>query len=211
MNILIVGAGGHAQVIADIFLKQRMSDFDIDLIGFIDDSPRLQGSYILGLPVLGTLNDLPSLRVDAIIIGIGDNQIRKSLFLSYTHQRIRFVSAIHPCATIGHDVKIGDGTVICANTVINTGSEIGNNTIINTGTTIDHHNEIGNHVHVAPGVHTGGEVKVGEGTFIGIGSTIMPRINIQEWATIGAGALVNKDVSRSQTVIGVPAKILYKE
>lgn len=210
MKILIVGAGGHAQVIADIFLKQKVLDFDVNPIGFVDDDINLQGSYILGLPVLGTLSDLPYLSTDAIIVGIGNNQIRKNFFTSYTRQNIKFASAIHPHAIIGNDVRIGDGTVICGNAVVNTGSIIGNNVIINTGTSIDHHNEIGNHVHVAPGVHTGGEVKIGEGAFIGMGSTIMPRRKIQNWAIVGAGALVYEDVNQFQTVVGVPARTIPK-
>ena len=39
MKILIVGAGGHGQVVADILQAQRVAGDDVDVIGFVDDDP----------------------------------------------------------------------------------------------------------------------------------------------------------------------------
>jgi len=207
MEIVIIGAGGHAQVVADSLLlatsQQRSQN---QVIGFLDDDISLHGTYLFNLPVLGSVEDLLQISYDALAIGIGSNKIRFNLFNKFVMAGEQIPTIIHPSAIIAPDVMIGDGTVICAGVIINTGTTIGNNVILNTGCTIDHHNTIADHVHIAPGVHTGGDVVIGEGTLVGIGATIMPQRHIGEWCTIGASSLVYANLQNCQTVIGVPAK-----
>jgi len=49
---------------------------------------------------------------------------------------------------------------------------------------------------------------VGEGTHIGIGATVIQGIKIGKWATIGAGAVVIRDVPDYAVVVGNPARII---
>jgi acetyltransferase EpsM len=53
-----------------------------------------------------------------------------------------------------------------------------------------------------------GNVLVGEGTQIGINATIRQGIKIGKWATIGAGAVIIKDVPDYAVVVGNPGKII---
>lgn len=210
MRVLIVGAGGHAQVIADCLLRMAEAGHVYNPMGYVDDNPALLNRCFVQLPVLGTLAQLETIPHDALILGIGDNTIRHRLFEQLHGQGHRFVSAIHPRATVAPDVTVGSGTLICAGAVVNTGTKLGQNVIINTGATVDHGNQIGDHVHVAPGVHLGGDVTVGNGTLIGIGATVMPQRNIGAWAVIGAASLVHATVADRTTVFGVPARIQHK-
>jgi acetyltransferase-like isoleucine patch superfamily enzyme len=52
----------------------------------------------------------------------------------------------------------------------------------------------------------GGDVRIGEGALIGIGAVVLPRVSIGAWSTVGAGAVVTKDVPAGTTVVGVPAR-----
>lgn len=205
MRIILIGAGGHAQVVADLLMRMCDAGTAIDPIGYLDDNPSLWHTTRLGLPILGGLDQLPQLPHDGVLVAIGSNTIRQHLFAMLHTQRENLITAIHPRATIAPDVTIGLGTVICANVVINSGSTIGDNVILNTACTVDHHNQIGSHTHIAPGVHLGGEVNIGEGTLVGIGATVMPQKRIGEWSVIGAGAVVTRDVPERMTVVGVPA------
>jgi sugar O-acyltransferase (sialic acid O-acetyltransferase NeuD family) len=207
-RVVIVGAGGHAQVIADAILSRSCPGVDLTLAGFLDDNPDLRGSLLLGARVLGSIGQLGEVEHDAIVLGIGDNTIRARLFTQLQWRGRQFVSVVHQRATLAADVQLGAGTVVFAGAVVNTGSIIGPNVIINTGATVDHHTQIGAHAHIAPGVHLGGAVSVGVGTLVGIGSSVMPGRSIGDWATVGAGAVVTKNVQPGQTVVGVPAKQL---
>jgi len=211
MRVLLIGAGGHAQVVADILLAMNQGGNKLIPIGFLDDDAHLVGLRFLDLPILGTISDLPVVSHDALIVAIGHNRVRQAIWSTLSEQGETFATAVHPAGVIGRDAKVGSGTMICGGVVINPGSRIGQNVILNTGATIDHHNLIGDHAHLAPGVHTGGEVRIGEGALIGIGATVMPGISVGEWAVVGAGAVVTSDVPPFATVIGVPARLVRLE
>ncbi len=208
MDVIIVGAGGHGQVVADILQQAYENGGKYKPIGFVDDALDKSDCYILGLPILGAVKQINQFQHDAIVIAIGNNKIRAKLWQRFTKENKLFVNAIHPSTIIAPDVKIGLGTVICAGVIINTGTKIGNNAILNTGCTIDHHNQINDHVHIAPGCHLGGAILVEQGGFVGIGSAILPNIHIAQWSIVGGGSLVNRDVAKLTTVVGVPAKPL---
>ncbi len=207
-RILIIGAGGHAQVIADVVFSRIRVGEDWILAGFLDDDPRLLGSERLGIRVLGTSDQVDKFEHDALVIGIGDNVVRAEKFDYLTNNGEKFATLIHPRATIAEDVLIGDGSIVFAGAVINTGSVIGPNTIVNTGATIDHHARIGAHCHIGPGVHLGGSVTLGEGVFLGIGGSVIPNRSIDEWTTVGAGGVVTHDLPARVTAVGMPARIM---
>jgi len=210
MKILILGAGGHAQVVADIFFQQKKEEPNLEVLGYLDDAPELVGRTILHLPVLGALDRLPQIAHDGIIVAIGANQIRARIFSSLREKGEHFVNAIHPTATIAPDVHMGVGVMICAGVVVNTGTEIGDNVILNTQASVDHHNRIASHVHIAPGVRLGGNVTVGVGGMVGIGASIIPGCMVGDCAIVGAGAAVIHDIPPGATAVGVPARVMTK-
>jgi len=206
--IFIIGAGGHGQVVADIFRAQRKAGLIGPPTAFLDDDPRRHGALQVGTRVLGSLSLLTTEPHAAVVVAIGDNRTRARLFARLIAKGEVPTVAEHPRSIVAEDVALGAGSMVCAGAVINTGSVVGANTIVNTGATVDHHASIGDHVHIAPGVHLGGEVRVGEGALIGIGAVVLPRITVGAWSTVGAGAVVTCDVPPGVTVAGVPARSL---
>lgn len=206
--ILVIGAGGHGQVVADIFRARRRAGLPSDEVGFLDDDPARLGCELPGGAVLGAIDQAGAIGHAAVIVGIGDNATRARIFFSLESSRDALAIALHPRATLAEDVVIGAGSMLAAGVVVNTGTTIGRNVIVNTGATVDHHSVIGDHVHVAPGVHMGGEVQVGEGALVGIGAIVLPRVRVGAWSIVGAGAVVTADVPPHATVAGVPAKVL---
>jgi sugar O-acyltransferase (sialic acid O-acetyltransferase NeuD family) len=206
--ILIAGAGGHGQVIADIFRARRASGLTSDQVGFLDDDEASHRSSAIGIPVMGALDRFTQIHHQAVIVGIGDNATRARIFLKLVAAGERMATAEHPRSIVAADVTIGSGTVVCAGTVVNTAATIGRNVIVNTGATVDHHSVVRDHVHIAPGVHMGGAVHVGEGALVGIGAIVLPGVRIGAWSTVGAGAVVTADVPPRTTVVGVPARVV---
>ena len=199
-DVIIIGAGGHAKVIADIIYKSGDN-----LIGFLDDNLANKGKEIyLGKKVLGTTKDIKNYNKNYFIIGIGNNSIRKKI---NNENNLKLYTAIHPSAIIAQDVKIGTGSVIMAGVVINPGTVIGKNCIINTCSSLDHDNLLEDYVHISPGAHLAGTVSVKEGTWICTGAIIKNNITIGKNNIIGAGGVVIKDIiEENATYIGVPAR-----
>jgi sugar O-acyltransferase (sialic acid O-acetyltransferase NeuD family) len=208
MRILIMGAGGHAQVVADILLRMRETGADLVPLGYLDDNPALTGQKRLDLPILGTGAHLSVIPHDALIVAIGQNETRRRLFAALKGQGEHFMIARHPSAVIAPDVKIGPGSVIAAGAIVNPGSSVGANVILNTGCTVDHHNHIGDHVHIAPGVHLGGDVSIGTGTLVGIAAAVMPQRRVGDWSVVSAGALVHNDLPDRVVAAGMPARVI---
>lgn len=208
MRILILGAGDHAQVVADSLVESSRRGQDIEVVGYLDDDTTLHGDKCLGLPVLGSISQRREFEHDALIIAIGENSVRARIFRELEKENVQFINAVHPSAVLAPDVKLGVGVMIMAGVVVNTGAVIGDNTILNTSCSVDHHGRIGRHVHLAPGVHLGGRVTVGEGTLVGIGAVISPGRRIGDWSTIGAGSCVISDIPEGVTAVGVPARTI---
>ena len=199
-DVIIIGAGGHAKVIADIIYKSGDN-----LIGFLDDNLANKGKEIyLGKKVLGTTKDIKNYNKNYFIIGIGNNSIRKKI---NNENNLKLYTAIHPSAIIAQDVKIGTGSVIMAGVVINPGTVIGKNCIINTCSSLDHDNLLEDYVHISPGAHLAGTVTIKEGTWICTGAIVKNNITIGKNNIIGAGGVVIKDIiEENGTYIGVPAR-----
>lgn len=208
MRVVIIGAGGHAQVVADILLRAKQQGSLAYPVAYVDENAALWGEQRLGIPITGPLQTLSQIAHDAVIVAIGNNRTRATLYKRLKDVGETFVNACHPSAILAQDVVLGSGCVLCAGVIVNTGTVIGNNVIINTAASVDHHNRIADHVHIAPGVHLGGDVAIGEGTLVGIGATVMPQRQLGRWSTVGAAALVHENVGDNRTVMGVPARPL---
>ena len=200
-KVVIIGAGGHAKVIADIIEKSG----DI-IYGFLDDNLPVDTKIVKEYKVLGKIDKCIELQNNEdiyFIIGIGNNYFRKKINDVY---KLKYYTAIHPTAVIAINTNIKEGSVIMANSCINTSSKIGRHCIINTGTIIEHDCYVGDYIHISPNATLCGTVTVGEFTHIGAGVTIINNINITSDCIIGAGGVVVKDIKEKGTYVGVPVK-----
>ena len=197
-EVIIIGASGHGKVIADIIIKPGDS-----IIGFLDDNTEL-GDMFIGYPILGTIDDYKKYVNYKFVIAIGNNAIREKIAQQLD---VNWYTAIHPSAIISSlGVKVGAGTVIMANAVVNSCALVGKHCIINTGAIVEHDNVIGDYVHVAVGAKLAGNVVVEKCSWIGIGAQIIQGKRVKSNAIIGAGAVVVSDVESNTLVMGVPAK-----
>lgn len=197
-RLLIIGAGGHGKVVADIAAHCGYKD-----IAFLDDDTSLKSCW--NYPVVGVSSDGEKYIDADFFVAIGNPETREMVQGKLTGLNI--ISLVHPDAVIAPDVVIGRGTAVMAGAVVNPGSSIGEGCIINTGATVDHDNKIENFVHVSVGCHLAGAVTVGKATWIGAGAVVSNNVNICGGCTIGAGAVVVKDIRERGTYVGVPAKM----
>lgn len=201
--LIIIGAGGHGKVLADIAFSMNFWEE----ICFLDDYSK--SDRIQSFKIIGTTLEIDKYRDRAdFIIGIGNNKKREEIFNKLKKFDLSLATLIHPKATIGLDVQISEGTVIMAGVVINISTKLGKGVIVNTNSSIDHDCILGDFVHVSPGVNIAGNVIIGDRSWLGLGCSVINNLMIYKDVVIGAGALVIRDVSRSGIFKGVPITTL---
>ncbi len=200
-RLVIIGAGGHGKVIADIAIKMKVYDSII----FLDDDSLIK--QCMGFPVVGTTKNVECYIQDCdIFVGIGSAKIRQKFQELLMEKGVQIPTLVHPSAIIGSNVRVGEGTVIMAGVVINPDSSIGKGCIINTSSSIDHECVIKDYAHISVGAHLAGTVEIGERTWVGMGAVVNNNLKITGDCQIGSGAVVIRDIPNKCTVVGNPSK-----
>lgn len=196
MRLAIVGAGGFSSEVVDLAVACGH-----EVVGFVDDSVR--GEHSLSkLPIVGSWSDLA---IEAAVIAIGDTASRASMF-ERMEGVIEVITLVHPSACVSASATLGRGTLVMQNVVVNAEACVGENVILNVGCCVAHNCVVGDHCHVAPAVQLAGGSSVGSRTFCGTSSVVLPGISVGDRCSLGAGAVVTKDVPDHATVVGVPAR-----
>jgi len=200
-RLVILGSGGHAKVIVEIF--EESAAFDI--VGYTSLSP---AAPLFHLPYLGDDDCLPAVFSSGVIHAfpaIGGNRIRHRIIVHLQALGFALPNAISRHAVVSRRITLGTAIAIMPGAVVNVDSVIGDGAILNTGSSVDHDGRIGSCAHIAPGAHLAGNVTVGEGAFLAAGSCAVPGMNIGAWATVGAGGVVIRDIGPNSVFVGVPA------
>lgn len=201
-KLAILGAGGHATVVADAALAGGYAH-----VAFFSNegstNRNLQGPYLGGIEVLKKL----SAEFSGVHVAIGSNAVRRSVTEQLTCMGFDIASVIHPRSVISSSVKIDPGVSVLANAVVNSGSKLGAGCIVNTGSIVEHDCTLGAFSHMSPGAVMAGGAVLGSESWIGIGASILPLVAVGSNVTVGAGAVVLQNVSDSHVVYGVPAKV----
>lgn len=206
MRVLIIGGGGHAHVVGDAILAAADAGAGCEVAGYLDDDPRKAGMELPGGRVLGAIRDRIRVSHDAVVVAIGDADVREQVFLALREGGERFAIVRHPSSVIARGVEVGAGTMVMAGVVVNTGSRVGENVILNTSCSVDHHGEIGDHTHLGPGARLGGEVRIGASVLVGLGALVLPQREVGARSVVGAGSVVTRDVAPGSVVMGNPAR-----
>ena len=195
-EVIVIGGGGHARVVIDGI--QACGDA---VVGILDDALAV-GSTVLGIPVLGKTADWQRYPDKKFLIAVGSNAVRRRLAESMTAE---WYTMVHPRAVVSQYAQIGAGCVVMPNAVINAGAVVGAHCIINTGAIVEHDNRLADYVHISPAAALAGTVTVGAETHIGIGAQVRNNIQICGGCTVGAGAVIVKNITERGIYVGVPA------
>jgi sugar O-acyltransferase (sialic acid O-acetyltransferase NeuD family) len=191
----IIGAGGFAR---EVYWSLNPIE-RINTIFFIEDV-YWDGSSDKILP----LSLFESSKYD-VIVAIADSFHRERIVKSLP-KSTKYFTHIHPSAQIlGNDVEIGEGSIICAGSIITTNVKIGKHSHINLMTTIGHDCVIGDFFTSAPKVSISGNNAIGDRVYMGTSSSTKQKINITSDTTIGLNCGVVADINISGVYVGTPA------
>jgi len=205
---IIVGAGTYGQVYAE-YLKDSKQ---YEIIGFLDDDANKHGQNVNGISVIGSVSELNNMKDNqeiAVFVPIGNNKTRIDILNNAKTLNFKTPSFIHSSVCIHSTVKIGASVYILPVTNIMPHTIIEDNVMISMGVNIAHHTTLRCGCFLSQGVNVGASIVICEKAFLGIGSTIMTGIKgIGINATIGAGAVIIKDVPSNAVVVGNPGQII---
>jgi len=205
-KVIVYGASGHGKVVGDILLARK----DPSFAGFVDDRGELQGSKVLGLPVLGDghwlQREARKIRV-AVALGVGDNFARQRLAEKCLAWGTELAILVHPTASVSDSARLGPGTVVMAQATVNPDAKIGTGVIVNTGAIVEHDVVIGDYAHIAPNAAMGGASSLGNYSFLGINAAVRQCVIIGSQSIIGAGAVVVRDIPDHVVAFGIPAQV----
>lgn len=209
-RLLILGAGGHAKVVAETALASgRYSEFAFldDRCTRIDQLPSLFGYPVLG-PLALALEFVHREHFTAASVAFGNSTARLNWIEQLEAAGYALPVLIHPTAWVSPSAQLGSGSVVFAQGAVQSLATIGVGGILNTGCSVDHEAQLDDGVHICPGARLAGEVQVGSRSLIGIGASVIQQVRIGSDVTVGAGAAVVRDLPDGITAVGVPARVL---
>jgi sugar O-acyltransferase (sialic acid O-acetyltransferase NeuD family) len=181
-----------------------------ELIGFVDDSPGLQGTRRYCFPVLSraAFAEHPTARVLAVPGSPTSYVHRRTIIEGLGIDADRFATVVHPRASVSPLARIGRNVLLMAGVVVTSNAVIGDHVIVLPNTVVHHDVVIGDWTLVGSNVSIAGSVRVGENAYIGSGTRIINGVSIGDRALIGLGSTVIRDVPAGARVAGSPARQL---
>lgn len=203
-DLYIIGAGGFGREVA--WLVSRINEVTPtwNIKGFIDDNPELKGTELDGYKVAGNCDFLNDQQDAYCVCAVGSSKVRKAIISKLTN--VKFATVIDPNVQKSESTTIGEGSIICAGSIITVDGSIGDHVIINLDCTIGHDDILDDFVTLYPSVNVSGNVHLGECVEMGTGSKIIQGLKVKNETIIGAGAVVVRDIEETGTYVGVPVK-----
>lgn len=207
-DLYIVGAGGFGREVA--WLVERINKVapTWNIVGFLDDAEEVKNTNVNGYKVLGGCDYLESISEECwVVCTIGASKTRRRVvekIKKYTN--VKFPILVDPSVLCSELVQIGEGSIICAGTIITVNIAIGEHVILNLDCTVGHDAILQDFVTVYPSVNISGNVVAEECVELGTGTQIIQGKRIEKETIVGAGAVVVKDLPAKCTAVGAPAK-----
>jgi len=192
----IIGAGGFArEVYWSLSLIER-----VGTVFFVDDKYYDSKDNLI----------LPISQFDPneyeVVVAVGNPEDRFNIVQRLPKETKYFTHIHTSCQILGNDVEIGEGSIICAGTIITTNVKLGKHTHLNLQTTIGHDCEIGDYFTTAPGAKISGNCRIHDYVYVGTNASIKEKITIHSQTTIGLNAGVVKNIDEPGTYVGCPSK-----
>lgn len=206
--LAIVGAGGFGRETRALLSELSRSKDDWTFVGFVSsDQP---DESLLARIDARWIGDDESFLANPIathyVVAVSDPVTRERLAARYDAAGLKAATLVHPSASIGPDVLLGAGSIVCAQASLTTNITVGRHVHIDRVVTIGHDAVIEDFVTLHPAGVVSGAVRIGTRARMGTNASVLQGLRLGADAVIGAGSVVTRDVAEGSTVLGVPAR-----
>ena len=193
-KLILIGGGGHCRSCIDVIEQQGA----FAIAGIVDQREK-RGALVLGYPIMACDEDLPDLlrQYDHFFITIGQIKTcerRMQLFEQITAAGKTLPVLISPLAYVSPHARIGQGTIVMHQALVNAGAQVGMNCIVNTKALVEHDARIDDHCHIATGAIINGGAAVQRASFIGSGAVVREGVSLGAASLVGCQMAVKGDV-----------------
>ncbi len=193
-SILLIGGGGHCRACVDVL--EQEGRFQIAGIVERNGGPR---EAVLGYPILGTDEDFSQLRekYEFALVTVGEMKSatpRKRLYAQLLALGFQLPVVVSPRSYVSPHAKLGSGTIVMHDVLVNAGAHVGENCILNSKSLIEHDAVIGDHCHISTGSILNGETQIGQESFVGSGVVVREGVRVGARSLVAGGARVMKDL-----------------
>lgn len=205
MKLGVFGAGGMGREVVQLAteLKQWDEVFFVLDEEYIPADREISGYRVFSIDDI--CSEFSKAEVE-LVVAVGEPETRKRVYQSIIEKDIRLGRVIDPSVKLHEDTVLGNGVILLRGCILSANVTIGDNSALSFGVILGHDNQVKEHVYLAPGVKTGGFVVWDTCSFGGLSASVCQGVKIGENTIVGQGAVVLKDVGRTQTVVGNPAK-----
>lgn len=211
-KIIVIGGKGTAVVIAEQIYDTQRKRNNVEFLGFAFDDEAF-GKEINGFPILcKTYNaykeyeKYPDVKFIYQLYRADLMEERTALLHSYGIPRDRFATFVHHSSCVAKSARVGYGSVILANAVVNSNAVIGDFTIINSNSLIEHDTKVGDNNFLAAHTAVGSHTLIGDGNFFGLNVSVNNYIQIGNYNFVGMASNVIKGLGDREKVYGNPAR-----
>ena len=208
-NVVLFGIGQFSETVSAYLAL----DPDITIVGYTVDAA-YQGDVteFLGKPVIPWEQlETRFPPQDVLLFGPisfrDGNRFRRDRFLDGKARGYRFLTYIHPDASIMTD-QIGENCLILEKCILQPCARIGDNVIIWSANHIGHHSRIDDHCFIAGQVAISGSCHVQELTFFGGQSGLSDNCTVGAGCIIGFGAAILTDLAADSVVMRADNRVI---
>lgn len=204
-RVVVVGGGGFGRELMCWVEDAAAAGTIPPLAGFIDDKPDEAPGYA---PRLGSIHDFEPGQNDVLALAVAKPATKRRLVGLLKDRGARFTSVVHPSATVVRTATMGEGIILCPQTMLMPDSKVDRFVTILNFSGVGHDSVVGEFTTFSSLCDVTGNVSVGANVFLGAGARLLPGIRVGDGALIGAGATVVRSVKAGHTVFVMPPKTM---
>ena len=204
--IYTAGSGSREILLAIQQLNELTPTWDV--LGFVDQDPKIIGKEVDGYPVYGP--EHKEIASDVFgLCGLLNPKIRQRLIEELIEGKgISLATVIHPTVNLPISFEAGPGTIILSYVFVSYNVKVGKSVMAFPGSVLGHDLRADDYATILPSATINGMCTIGQRALIGSGATLNVGISVGSDTLIGIGTTVLKSVSDNKRVVAIPRQIV---